>query len=356
MRRAVPLLIAAFLLASACVGGAAPRESAQPGPVGGTPAAPTAAASDPPQAPIKVRASYSVVTGAVAPLWLALDHGLWARHGLDVDLSLISGTPTSMAALLTGETQFSQTAGDSSLSMQAKEPDVIAILNTSVASAHRMMVPEAIRTVEDLRGKRMGVFTLGDGNYALISKALLKFGFNPDRDVIWTPVGGGNMGGLAAALSAGAIDGALLTPPSDLPALKAGAKVLFELQDLDLPSAGLPVYTLRRTLDSQRAVAEAYAAGIVDGVRMFKTDPAAGKEALARWAGLTDAEAIDHTYEAYSGRRMAERPFLDVEQTRQVLEILAIDQPDLRSIPLERVLDNSVLETLDRRGLLPPKS
>jgi ABC-type nitrate/sulfonate/bicarbonate transport system substrate-binding protein len=359
MRGAHLFLVTVLAFALACSGSSPPREAAPPAPAGVAAAGTTAAgqgapAASPPQAPTKIRAAYAVVTGAVTPLWLALDHGLWLRHGLEVDLSLISGTPTSMAALLAGEAQFVQTAGDSALSVQAKEPDVTAILNTSVASAHRMIVTPEIGRVDDLKGKRMGVFTLGDGNYALISKALLKYGFNPDRDVTWTPVGGGNMGGLAAGLAAGAIDGALLTPPSDLPALRAGMKVLFELQDLDLPSAGLPVFTMRRTLDQQRAVAEAYAAGIIDGVRMFKSDPAAGKDALARWAGLSDPEAIEHTYEAYRGRRMSDRPFLDVSQTRQVLEILAVDQPDLRQVPLERVMDNSVLETLDQRGLLPP--
>jgi ABC-type nitrate/sulfonate/bicarbonate transport system substrate-binding protein len=227
---------------------------------------------------------------------------------------------------------------------------VVGVLNTSVASAHRLVVAPDIGRVEDLRGRRIGVFTLGDGNYALMSKALIKFGFHPDRDVIWTPVGGGNMGGFVTGLAAGAIDAALLTPPTDLPAIRNGGKVLFELADLELPSAGLPVYTLRRTLEQRRPVVEAFAAGIVDGVRLFKADPALGKDVLARWTGIADPEAVDWTYEAYRGNRISDRPFLDIAQTRAVMEVLATDQPELRQVQLERVLDNSVLEDLERRG------
>ena len=72
-------------------------------------------------------------------------------------------------------------------------------------------------------------------------------------------------------------------------------------------------------------------------------------------AGLSDDEALNWTYDALrEGNTMADRPFLDIAQTRGVLEALAVEQPDLRQLQLERVMDNSVLEALDRRGLLPP--
>src|SRR4051812_1726728 len=105
-----------LLFAAACArgGDVAPGVSAPgaPAPVGGSAGdAPAAAASTPASGaggaapasgpgvaiqvpPTKVRVAYTVVTGGVAPIWLAADNGLWAQHGLDVDLTLISGTPT----------------------------------------------------------------------------------------------------------------------------------------------------------------------------------------------------------------------------------------------------------------------
>ncbi|MBX5492559.1 MAG: ABC transporter substrate-binding protein [Chloroflexi bacterium] len=295
-----------------------------------------------------------MVSAGVAPVWLALDHGLWQKHGLEVELTLISGAPNNVAALLAGDVQFIQNSGDAMLPFQAREPNITAFLNTSASSAHRMIVQPDIQRPEELRGKRLGVFTLGDGNYALISKALPLFGINPEREVLWTPVGGGNMGGFVGALAAGAIDAALLTPPTDLAALNNGAKVLFNYADLGLPYGGLPVYTLRNTLESQRTVAEAYAAGIIDGVRLFKSDAQLGKAALQKWAQLTDPAALDWTYEAYRGDRVADRPYVDVAQLEQVKEAMATEQPELRDLQVERVVDRTVLDALDRRGLLPP--
>ena len=208
-----------------------------------------------------------------------------------------------MAALMAGEIDFSTGAAEAVLAVQAQNPDVVAIVNSSAAPTHRMVVTPEIQRIEDLRGKRMGVFQVGDGNYVLLSKVLAKYGMNPERDVIWAGVGGGNFSGLVSALSAGGIDGTLFPPPNDLPAIKAGGHVLFNLADMDLPYAGLPSYTMRRTIEQKRPVVEAFVAGIVDGVRLYKSDPEQAKAALRQRGGMADAETVDWTYEVIAASR-----------------------------------------------------
>jgi NitT/TauT family transport system substrate-binding protein len=354
------------LLAAACARGgesapsapaAAPRGAAgQPAASGApvaTPAANGTASATIQVPPTRVRAAYTVVTGGIAPIWLAMDQGLWQQHGLDVDLMLISGTPTAMAALMAGEVDFSTGAAEAVLGVQAQNPDVVAVLNSSAAPAHRMIVTPDVQRIEDLRGKRMGVFQVGDGNYVLISKVLAKYGMNPERDVAWIGVGGGNMSGLVSALAAGAIDGTLLPPPNDLPGIKAGGHVLFALADMDLPYAGLPEYTMRRTIEQRRPVVEAFLAGIVDGIRLYKADPEQAKEALRQRGGMTDAETVDWTYEAYRSKAIADRPLVSQEAFQSVLDSLVESEPVLRQVQLDKAIDNSVLDDLNRKGYLP---
>lgn len=350
------LAVLVVLAAGLACSGAASRAADSPAPVAAPASAPAAAAgvSAPTVAALTpVKAAFTVISSGAAPLWLAADRGLWTQHGLDVDLTLISGTPIITAALLAGEIQFAQTSGDAALSVQARNPDVISFLNASGPSLHRMMVQPDIRRIEDFRGKRFGVFTIGDGNYALFSKALLKFGMNPETDVIWTSVGGGNFGGLVQALAVGSIDGTLLTPPNDLVAARNGAHELFRLRDLGLPTAGLPVFTLRRTLTEQRPVVEAFAKGFIDAIRLFRADPDAAKQTLAKRMDLTDPALLDWTYDAVVQDGMLMRPFVDLEQTRAVLAALLPEQPELAGLALERVIDTSILEALDRAGYLP---
>jgi len=111
---------------------------------------------------------------------------------------------------------------------------------------------------------------------------------------------------------------------------------------------------LRRTLDDQRPVVEAFARGIVDGIRLFRSDPTAAKQSMGQHMDLTDPPLLDWTYDAVVADGLISRPFVDVAQMRAVLEALLPEQPDLAQLALDRVIDSSVMETLDRQGYLPP--
>jgi NitT/TauT family transport system substrate-binding protein len=300
--------------------------------------------------PTSVRASYSIVSGSLGPYWMADAAGLWKQHGLDVELTFIAGAPTSMAALMAGETAFAVAAGDSVLNAQAQNPDVVAVLNTSVGSTHRLMVAPDIQRPEDLRGRRVGVNSLGDGSYMLLSKAFRHLGLDPAHDVIWTAVGGGGAASYVAGLAAGSLDAAPLTPPNDLLAERQGIHALLALADLDLPTAGLPAFTMRRTIEQQRAVVEAFAAGVIDGVRRFKADPALAKQVLAQKTGSSDQEVLDWTYTVYGGANSTDRPFIDRARVQAVLEDLTASQPELGQVQLDKSIDNSVLDDLERKG------
>lgn len=360
MRRWSPrVLLVTVALLVGCAGGGAPAapgggSAAPAGLPAGERASPGVSAERPPSVevspPVRIRASYSVVSGGIGAYWVAAEAGLWRGHGLDVEFSLISGTPASMAALIAGETQFAVGSGDAVLRVQAQNPDVVSLVTTTVGSTHRLMVVPAIQRLEDLRGKRIGVAAIGDGAYSIMSKALVRLGFNPNADVTWIGTGGGSTAAMISGLAAGAFDATPLTPPNDIIAARQGAHALIDTADLDLPSGGLAVNTMRSTLEQRRQVVKAFVAGVVDAVRLYKEDADFGKEVLARYTGMTDPEAIDWAYQVYSGRLRPVRLYLDHAEMRELVEELLPENPQLAQVQLERVLDNSILEELEREG------
>jgi ABC-type nitrate/sulfonate/bicarbonate transport system substrate-binding protein len=50
--------------------------------------------------------SYGGFAGYHAPLWAAKDLGLFAKHGLNADPVMISGSPRGMQAVLSGSSHF----------------------------------------------------------------------------------------------------------------------------------------------------------------------------------------------------------------------------------------------------------
>src|SRR5262245_8143941 len=88
--------------------------AASPAVVTSLPAA--AVASQPAPPPDKIVMSYSSVAGTYAPIYLAVEHGFFAQHGLDVDLSYIASGTTSMQSLVAGDVQFIVTGGPEPIS------------------------------------------------------------------------------------------------------------------------------------------------------------------------------------------------------------------------------------------------
>ena len=60
---------------------------------------------------------------------------------------------------------------------------------------------------------------------------------------------------------------------------------------------------MRRTIEQRRAVVEAFAAGVIDGVRRFKADPALAKEVLAHDGTLKGENRISNALEATVDQR-----------------------------------------------------
>jgi ABC-type nitrate/sulfonate/bicarbonate transport system substrate-binding protein len=362
-RWAVALALSLFVVG--CASSGAPAGSAKPAPApasgapsASAPAAPAAsgggaAAAVPPAIvvpPTQVRASFSVISGGIGAYWVAADAGLWKQHGLDVDLTFISGTPPGMAALIAGETQFAVASGDAVLRVQSQNPDVVSLVTTGVGNTHRLMATPGIRRLEDLRGRAIGVSAIGDGAYAIATKALLKLGYSPTSEFTWIATGGGSTAAMIAGLAAGAFDATPLTAPNDMVAERQGAHSVLDTADMNLPAAGLATNAMRRTLEQQRPVVEAFVAGVIDGVRVFREDPTLGKEILTKRMGMDDPEAIHWAWETYSGQRRAPKLYLDHAEMRAVLDDLVGEYPELQAVQLERVLDNSVLQELEAKG------
>src|SRR4026209_1606491 len=120
---------------------------------------------------IPLRATYSSIGGAFAPLLLAQDKGLFTKYGLAVDLKYILSA-TGTQALFSGSIDIVNPATEiieAGLSGQ-QVAFIIGILNRAVLSVYSK--PE-LRQLSDLRGKVMGV-TLSGSTTDLTAKILFQ--------------------------------------------------------------------------------------------------------------------------------------------------------------------------------------
>src|SRR5918994_3465091 len=76
-----------------------------------------------------VRITYSSVSGAMLPLWVAKERGFFDKHGVDVEVMYVRGV--SVEALLAGEVQFIRASPPSVVRSTLKGADLVVIANTN---------------------------------------------------------------------------------------------------------------------------------------------------------------------------------------------------------------------------------
>ncbi len=172
------------------------------------------------QALEKLRAAYPAVAKGLAPLWVTAEKGIWQRYGFDVETILMSGGARAVPALVSnsGQFLFGADTGVTTAILQGIPLVRVGVTLNSLGSS--LLIVPGIQSVQDLKGKTLGISRGRDASYARLAKLLRDNGLDPNSDFKSLPIGGGEGGRLAAVkastlpnFSLGRIQAFLYNPP-----------------------------------------------------------------------------------------------------------------------------------------------
>src|SRR5437763_5138075 len=123
------------------------------------------------------------------------------------------------------------------------------IRDTSVTGVQTCALP-IFKEPMDLRGKKVGVTRIGGSADLALDYALKKWGLQRGRDVIVVQTGG--LPESLAALRSGVVNGAVLSPPNNLLAKKAGLREMVDIGQLGIIFPNTALSTTRSYLKSNR--------------------------------------------------------------------------------------------------------
>jgi ABC-type nitrate/sulfonate/bicarbonate transport system substrate-binding protein len=173
-----------------------------------------------------MRIAYSAISGAMSSLWVAQEGGYFKREGLDTELLYIGGGSLLIQAMLSGDVPFAYGPSVPVINASLRGADLVLIGNTGNSLVFFVMSRPEIKQPAQLKGKKIGVTRLGGSTDWALDAALKHW--NIERGQITVIQTGGMPEGLAA-LSVGALDAVILSPPSNFRAAKAG---MHELEDV----------------------------------------------------------------------------------------------------------------------------
>jgi ABC-type nitrate/sulfonate/bicarbonate transport system substrate-binding protein len=153
---------------------------------------------------IYFRAAYNL------PITLGLEHGVFARHGLDLEITYTLGSRMSCAALVSGAQDLGALALDDVVdAVEKRNADLFAFMGYNSGTIELMARP-GIQSARDLTGRTLGVDDPASG-FAFVAHKILQ-GMGLRRDAYETVPSGGHHH-RAQALKEGKIDAAMIAPP-----------------------------------------------------------------------------------------------------------------------------------------------
>jgi NitT/TauT family transport system substrate-binding protein len=191
----------------------------------------------------------SLAWNSEIPFRAALARGYFKQQGLNVEPILIRGGPAAIAALVAGEVDYAAIGGAQAVfRSRARGLDLAIIGCTSGTTNYILLGNKQTRTVEDLKGKVIGVTGAGTYSEFAMKAFLRKYNINPDKEVTLRAIGPTVL--RAAAIEKGIIAAAPFSPEDAVRLMKSGYSLISNLSE----SLGIP----QNVLVSRNDVLEKY--------------------------------------------------------------------------------------------------
>jgi NitT/TauT family transport system substrate-binding protein len=298
----------------------------------------------------RVRIGYSSISGAYTPIWVAHEAGYFAKEGLLDDIILIpSGTQLAQVTVA-GEIDIGSLNGSSAIAAALQGADLKIIGNSGNKMVFSLYVRPEIKSVEQLKGKKIGITRFGSAPDISVRYALRKYNINPDKDL--TLIQLGFMATVAAGLQGGSIEGGVVSPPTQFAVDKAGFKELISITDMDFAFPNPALVAVGSIIKNRPEVINRFMRAYVRGMHRARTDPAFTYKAMAQYTKIQDTAVLQKAYEFYMSKVLEKAPYINMAGVQNALDDLAKTVPAAKNAKPEQFVDMRFLDALEKSGLL----
>jgi NitT/TauT family transport system substrate-binding protein len=242
----------------------------------------------PVQAADKMKITVSGIFSAFSNYFLAVDRGYFAEEGIEAEI-IQAGGGTATPALLSGDVQYSSSASVAITAiLKGGELKIVFADNDHVPYQLWSGVP-AIKTLDDLKGKQVGIENRGDTHELAVRKTFAEKGVDAST-VVFTPLQ--SRAALMAGLTSGALAAASVVQ-DEIQRLRSvpNAHMIANMQEIVHTITGGGVFS-DRLIKENRPLAKRFMRAIMKGRRdaiarpedmvasVMKRDPAQTRDSV----------------------------------------------------------------------------
>ena len=283
--------------------------------------------------------------------FVAKDQRFFDEQGIDVDLVQVRSGPVAISAMASGEAQlYGVSATGASLGAMAGGLDLVFVAGLINKLDGYFVVSAKIRSPDDLKGKSIGVQSIGGGIWMYTQMLLDHWGLNAERDKIQIRALGDDSV-LAQGVLAGIVDGAVLGFTFGRSVPRSGGRVLTELPKMNIVYQGTGIVARKGFIASSPDVVEKTLKALIRSNRFIqdKNNQAAVMRSLRKWLRLPQTEGDEELYERM--RLLYDRSIIPTKDGIQnALRILNKIDPKFGKRKAEDVVDDGIARRLEREG------
>ena len=301
-----------------------------------------------------VRIGIEAPAGTNSHYYVTRQLGLFQKYGLNMELISFPGGTVGLQALFAGDIQFATADGVAGLSANLRGANLYFIAGMINTFPFSILSKPEIRTPQDLRGKKIVISRYGSSSDTAVRAAVEKYDLKPDKDVIILQ--GGGQSERFAALRAGAVDAAIVSPPLNLTGKRLGFNEVIDLSESGVAYSHQQVVAIKDYLDKNPDTVMRTLRALCEGLAAWK-DPA--KKALvlthvAKYLRLDpdkQRDQLEETYRYYS-KTFPTKPYATAEGLELTAQMLKKARPEAKDIQAKDWLNNRFIAELDKEGFL----
>jgi len=305
--------------------------------------------------PLSVRAQERLNFAYISPnagsssvLWVAKEAGIFKKHGLDVNVIYIEGTPKALMSLFAGELQVVAGTGPAVASAKVRGADVSMMMGFEVFLPYYLVAAPTIKSIEDLKGKVGANHSAATSADFAMRLGLRNIGLDPDKDVSLRVVGATNL--RMIIMQQKQADFTVISSTEREEAERLGFKVLVDLASKRIPYPHSGVISSQKILREKRDAMMRFGRASVEAIHYFKNNKAQTIAILKKYA-KTDLSALD-TAHTYLKNSIPDMPYPTLEGMKTILAEMGRTRPEVLKFDAATMVDSSIVKAIDEEGFL----
>ena len=290
----------------------------------------------------------------LVPLWIADEEGYFKKQGLDVKQVNISGGTQGAQMMVTGGVDVSYDDPITCIVSTAGGIPVNVIVGGTPSLAYLIVGGPEIKNIADVKGKRVGSSGLGlSASRLALLVGLRRFGIDADKGQV-TIVAAGQEPERIAGLSTGAIAATVISPEYRTKLEQLGVNMLADLRTLNIPWETSSVITTAKNVQTKRDMLDRVVRAILQA-HAFILNPANRTrvvEVMTTQLALKSQQDAAAVYDDLVKFYVFKKPYPTRDGFANVIAEVVKSVPKAAGIKYEDVVDNSILEKLDKSGFI----